>query len=39
MDPVFILLVVVFLALFFFAFLLFRRTMMGFKEGMRRNDR
>jgi hypothetical protein len=33
-DPLFWILAAVLLGLIFFAFLLFRRTVMGFKEGM-----
>lgn len=33
-DPLFVILTVVLLGLLFFAFLLVRRTLMGFKEGV-----
>lgn len=39
MDPLFVTLVVLFVGLFFFGFLLLRRTLMGFKEGMRDGKR
>lgn len=34
LDPLFVLLAVGFLGLFFFGFLLLRKTMLGFKEGV-----
>ncbi|HMB49817.1 DUF7859 family protein [Natronoarchaeum rubrum] len=34
LDPFFIIIVAAFVGLFFFLFLLFRRTMLSFKEGM-----
>jgi hypothetical protein len=34
LDPLFWILAAVLLGLIFFGFLLFRRTVMGFKEGM-----
>jgi len=38
-DPLFVLLAAGFLGLFFFGFLLLRRTVMGFKEGVDRGKR
>lgn len=38
-DPVFLLLVAAFLGVFFFGFLLLRRTVMGFKEGVDKGKR
>ncbi|MFB6121729.1 MAG: hypothetical protein ABEJ68_11520 [Halobacteriaceae archaeon] len=35
-DPVFLLLLGVLALIFFFAFLLLRRTLLGFKEGVER---